>query len=133
MGKQIDSEMHTVEHILNQTMDRMFKCGRCFSAHIGKKKSKCDYRFDRPLSQPEVREIEYRVNAIIQRGLLVTEEWISFAEAKGKYSLKRLPADVDEKIRIVKIGDYDACSSSIICSKTFALVLSSFSRQTCRN
>jgi hypothetical protein len=29
--------MHSAEHILNQTMDRMFQCGRCFNAHIEKK------------------------------------------------------------------------------------------------
>ena len=35
--------MHTVEHILNQTMVRMFGCERSRNAHIERKKSKCDY------------------------------------------------------------------------------------------
>lgn len=38
------ARMHTAEHILNRTMQNMFGCGRCFSAHINPKKSKCDYR-----------------------------------------------------------------------------------------
>ena len=36
--------MHTTEHIINQTMIRLFGCGRSISAHIERKKSKLDYR-----------------------------------------------------------------------------------------
>jgi len=57
MKKEIDPKMHSAEHILNQTMVRMFSCGRCFRAHIEKKKSKCDYHFDRPLTEQEMRQI----------------------------------------------------------------------------
>ena len=53
MKKVLDPQMHTAEHILNQTMLRFFGCGRCFSAHIERKKSKCDYRFERPLTASE--------------------------------------------------------------------------------
>ena len=105
----MDPGMHSAEHILNQTMDRLFKCGRCFSAHIEKKKSKCDYRFHRPLTESEVRKIESQVNEIIRRRLPITEDWIPRTKAREKYNLERLPSDVDEKIRIVKIGNYDAC------------------------
>jgi len=42
MKKEFDPEMHSTEHIFNQIMNRMFDSGRCFSAHIEKKKSKCD-------------------------------------------------------------------------------------------
>ena len=41
--KLYNEPMHTCEHILNQTMVRMFGCGRSMNAHIEKKKSKCDY------------------------------------------------------------------------------------------
>ena len=34
--------MHTTEHIVNQTMIRLFGCGRAVSAHIERKKSKLD-------------------------------------------------------------------------------------------
>ena len=101
--------MHTAEHILNQTMARMFKCGRCFNAHIEKKKSKCDYRFDRPLSQKEIQEIQTRVNRIIAADLPVTEKYISKSEALDNYNTDKLPGDTGDTIRIVHIGDYDAC------------------------
>ena len=36
--------MHTAEHILNQTMVRMFGCERSRDAHIERKKSKINYQ-----------------------------------------------------------------------------------------
>jgi Ser-tRNA(Ala) deacylase AlaX len=101
--------MHTAEHILNQTMVRMFNRGRSFSSHIEKKKSKCDYRFDRNLTQDEVSEIERRVNEVIQSDLNVTETFLSREEASIAYNLNRLPTTAGETLRIVRVGDYDAC------------------------
>ena len=109
MKKRYDHRMHSAEHILNQTMDRMFSCGRCFSAHIEKKKSKCDYSFDRPLLESETREIEERVNDVINSDMKVTEEYLTRDEARKQYNLERLPAAAGDKIRIVKVGDYDTC------------------------
>ena len=109
MKKNIDPRMHSAEHILNQTMDRMFKCGRCFNAHIEKKKSKCDYRFNRPLSQKELQEIQTQVNRVIAENLPVTEKYISKSETLGNYNTDKLPSDTGDTIRIVQIGDYDAC------------------------
>ena len=63
--------MHSAEHILNQTMDRIFKCGRCFNAHIEKKKSKCDYHFNRPLTERELENIQTMVNQIVKSDLAV--------------------------------------------------------------
>ena len=66
MAKDYDPAMHTAEHILNQTMVRMFNKGRSFSNHIEKKKSKCDYHFDRMITAEETVEIELRVNDVIK-------------------------------------------------------------------
>ena len=109
MKKNIDPRMHSAEHILNQTMDRMFSCGRCFNAHIEKKKSKCDYHFKRPLSQKEIQEIQTRVNRIIAEDLPVAETFISKSEALANYNTDKLPGDIGDTIRIVQIGNYDAC------------------------
>ena len=109
MKKQYDPRMHSAEHILNQTMDRMFNCGRCFSAHIEKKKSKCDYRFNRALTPEEVEAIQTQVNAIIQEDLPVTESYITRAEAGQHYHMEKLPPDAGENIRIINMGQYDAC------------------------
>ncbi|MEW6671324.1 MAG: hypothetical protein AB1427_06445 [Thermodesulfobacteriota bacterium] len=109
MNKVYDPRMHSAEHILNQTMDRMFGCGRCFSAHIEKKKSKCDYRLHRELTADEIQEVETRVNAVIDRDLPITEEYMGKQKASESYNIERLPRDAGDAVRIVKIGDYDAC------------------------
>jgi misacylated tRNA(Ala) deacylase len=109
MKNYSDPRMHSAEHILNQTMVRSFDCGRSFSAHIEKKKSKCDYHFDRPLEDKEIRTIENQVNEVIGRDLPVSEEFLTRDEAAHLYSLEKLPESAGERIRIVKVGDYDAC------------------------
>ena len=111
-NKQYHPQMHSAEHILNQTMVRMFNCGRSFSNHIEKKKSKCDYHFKRDLTGAELEEIERRVNEVIQNDLKVVEEFISKDDAEKEYNLTKLPDEAGDTIRIIKIGDYDACPCS---------------------
>jgi len=107
--KSYDPQMHTAEHILNQTMVRMFGCERSFSSHIEKKKSKCDYHFDRPLNNLEELELVKQVNEVISSNLDVKEQFLTLAEASEKYNLSRLPDGSGNEVRIVKVGDYDAC------------------------
>jgi Ser-tRNA(Ala) deacylase AlaX len=109
MKKNYDPRMHSAEHILNQTMDRMYQCGRCFNAHIERKKSKCDYHFKKALKAAEVEEIQSRVNRIIQSDLQVSEGFISKSEVVRRFNTEKLPDDVGERIRIISIGDYDHC------------------------
>ena len=90
----------------------MFNKGRSFSNHIEKKKSKCDYHFDRNLTDEEINAINKKVNEVIQMDLSVTEEFLSRDEAIKNYKLSQLPEDAGDTIRIVKIGDYDACPCS---------------------
>lgn len=109
MGKEYDPRMHSAEHILNQTMVRMFNRGRSFSAHVEKKKSRCDYRFDRDLAAAEREELERRVNEVVASDLPVREEFLSREEAGRTYDLSRLPGEAGDSIRIIRIGGYDAC------------------------
>ena len=111
-NKQYHPQMHSAEHILNQTMVTMFGCERSFSNHIEKKKSKCDYHFERNLTENEIEEINLKVNNIIQRDLQVVEELIAREDANRKFNLTKLPDDSGNKIRIIKIGDYDTCPCS---------------------
>jgi len=111
-NKQYNPQMHSAEHILNQTMVRMFNCGRSYSNHIEKKKSKCDYHFDRNLTEEEINLINDKVNEIIQQDLNVIEEFYYKDEALQKFNLSRLSDDAGDKVRVIKIGDYDACPCS---------------------
>ena len=111
-NKQYHPQMHSAEHILNQTMVRMFGCERSFSNHIEKKKSKCDYHFSRDITQNEINELENKVNEIIQNNLDVVEEFYSKADAEKSFNLSNLPEEAGDTIRVIKIGDYDACPCS---------------------
>ncbi len=108
MAKSYAPRMHSAEHILNQAMVRKFDCERCFSAHVNKKKSKCDYLFNRALTDNEAKEVEAAVNKEISANLAVTEEMVSLEEANRNFNLTRLPGGA-ETVRIVHIGDYDSC------------------------
>jgi misacylated tRNA(Ala) deacylase len=110
MGKKdYDPAMHTAEHILNQTMDRMFACGRSFNAHIEKRKSKCDYRLPRTLTPEELAAVESAVNRVIAENLIVSERMVDRAEAEESYFTGKLPSEAGDRIRIVTVGGYDAC------------------------
>ena len=107
--KQMDPNMHSAEHLLNQAMARLFGSERCFSAHIERKKSKCDYRFDRLLTDEELRALEREVNGAVAADLPVSEAHVRIDEARRSYNLSRLPEDAGDRIRIVSMGDYDHC------------------------
>jgi misacylated tRNA(Ala) deacylase len=107
--KDYDSRMHTAEHILNSVMNKIFGCGRSFRSHIEKKKSKCDYHFDRSLTKAEIESVEAAVNEIILMDTAISEEFVSRAVAESNYFTGKLPPDAGDNIRIVKIGSYDAC------------------------
>lgn len=110
--KEYCAPMHTAEHLLNGTMDKMFQRGRAFSAHIEKKKSKCDYNFERDLSLQEIEQIEKKINEQITLDLPVKESFISREEAPGKFNLSRLPDEAGKNLRVISIGDYDHCLCS---------------------
>ncbi|SFW41710.1 Threonyl and Alanyl tRNA synthetase second additional domain-containing protein [Prevotellaceae bacterium HUN156] len=100
---------HTAEHLLNQTMIRMFDCGRSFNAHVERKKSKMSFHLAQKPSRQEEREIERRMNELIEDDLPVTFEFVTRDELPAEISLDRLPDDASETIRLVRIGDYDVC------------------------
>lgn len=101
--------MHTTEHIVNQTMVRLFGCGRAVSAHIEKKKSKLDFKLSQPPTEEQIQQIEICVNRVIQEHLPVTTQYITQAEARDRFDLGRLPQNASETVRVVKVGDYDEC------------------------
>lgn len=101
---------HSAEHLLNATMVKMFGCPRSRNAHVERKKSKCDYILDAEPSSEQVAEIEARVNEAISRNLDVTIEFMSREQAAEIVDLTKLPEDASQTLRIVRIGDYDACA-----------------------
>ena len=101
---------HSCEHLLNATMVKMFGCPRSRNAHIEKKKSKCDYMLDTEPTAEQVAQIEAKVNEEISRNQDVTIEFMDREQAAAIVDLSKLPEDTSQTLRIVRIGDYDACA-----------------------
>lgn len=100
---------HSAEHLLNGTMERIFHCGRAFSAHVERKKSKLDFHLPQPLTEEQIRDIEERINTVIQEDLPIWTETATQSEVSSRFNMERLPEDASETVRIVHIGDYDEC------------------------
>ena len=101
--------MHTAEHLVNGEIARRYGCGRAFSAHIERKKSKLDYHLDRALTPEEIKSLEDYVNGIVSEDVPVTEEFITQAAAMDRFDMSRLPEGASDTVRVVRIGDYDQC------------------------
>jgi misacylated tRNA(Ala) deacylase len=108
-AKDYNPAMHTAEHILNSVMDKTYHCGRSFNSHIEDKKSKCDYRVRRGLTEREIAAVERTVNEIIKLNLPVGEEFVGRREADEKYFTGKLPENAGETIRIITVGSFDTC------------------------
>ncbi len=102
--------MHSAEHILNQTMVRLFGCKRSISTHIERKKSKCDYFIDQEPTPEQIKEIETKVNDTINQNLPVSISFVDRGEVPEKVDLSKLPDEASNTVRIVSIGDYDVCA-----------------------
>ena len=112
---------HTAEHLLNQLMVRMFGCERSSNAHIERKKSKISYILDHKPDRKEEKEIEQRMNELIDEDMPMTYQNVTRSELEGiimdaepdspesRLSLERLPEDASDTIRLVRIGDFDVC------------------------
>lgn len=101
--------MHTAEHILNQTMVRMFGCSRSRVNHIERKKSKCNYALPTCPTEEQIRAVEAEVNRIIAADLPVTSRYVTRAEVPASIDLSKLPTDASDTLRLVYVGDYDVC------------------------
>ena len=108
-NKEEHRPSHTAEHLLNQTMVRMFGCERSKNAHIERKKSKINYNLDVCPTQEEIAEIERKMNELIASDMPVTYEFVTRDNIPNGVALDRLPEDASETLRLVRIGNYDIC------------------------
>ena len=108
-NKQEYPSMHTAEHLLNGEMARRYGCGRAFSSHIERKKSKLDYHLSVALTDEELKSLEEYINMVIEEDIKVTEEYISQSEAMERFDMSRLPEGASETVRVIHIGKYDQC------------------------
>ena len=100
---------HTAEHLLNQTMVRMFGCERSKNAHIERKKSKINFLLAECPTDGQVAEIESKINELIAADLPVEYGFVTRDNIPEGVKLDKLPEDASETLRLVRIGDYDVC------------------------
>lgn len=100
---------HTAEHLLNQTMVRMFGCERSKNAHIERKKSKINFDLATCPTADQIAAIEAKLNELIAADLQVTYEFVTRDTIPEGVKLDKLPEDASETLRLVRIGDYDVC------------------------
>ncbi|MDO4948745.1 MAG: hypothetical protein Q4E55_01035 [Bacteroidales bacterium] len=100
---------HTAEHLLNQTMVRMFGCGRSKDMHIERKKSKINYELNQCPTEEQVKAIERRMNELIAEDLPVSFQFVTRDNIPEGVMLDKLPENASDTLRIVRIGDYDVC------------------------
>lgn len=108
-NKQEYAPAHTAEHLLNQTMVRLFSCERSRNAHIERKKSKINWILPSCPTPEQIQEIEHRMNELILADLPVRFEFVDRDHIPAGVKLDKLPEDASEMLRMVWIGDYDVC------------------------
>ncbi|MCH5234256.1 MAG: hypothetical protein J1E16_03110 [Muribaculaceae bacterium] len=108
-NKQEYPPMHTAEHLLNGEIARRYGCGRAFSSHIERKKSKLDYHLPKALTDEEIKSLEEYLNSVVKADVEVIEEFLTKEEAMKNLDISRLPENASETVRVIKIGDYDVC------------------------
>ena len=88
-NKQEYPPAHTAEHLLNGLMDQTYHCGRAFSAHVERQKSKLDYHLDTPLSPQQIQALEDRINQIIAEDVEVWVEYAKQADVAQRFDMTR--------------------------------------------
>lgn len=102
--------MHTAEHILNQTMVRLFGCPRSTNAHIERKKSKVNYELAEAPTPEQIERIGQMVNDVIRADMPVTARMTPVNQLPESVSLSRLPDQQVREVRLVYVGNYDVCA-----------------------
>jgi len=109
-NKDEHAPSHTAEHLLNQTMIRMFGCERSRNAHIERRKSKMNFNLSTSPTAEQIAEIEKRMNQLITDNLPVCFEYVTRDNIPDGVVLDKLPNDASETLRLVRIGEYDICA-----------------------
>lgn len=108
-NKQEFAPAHTAEHLLNQTMIRMFGCERSRNMHIERKKSKINYILSECPTADQIADVERQMNELIKADLPVGFEFVTRDNIPDGVKLDKLPEDASETLCLVRIGDYDVC------------------------
>lgn len=115
-NSEIETRYHTATHILHTVLRNMFGVlVEQKGSNINTERMRFDFSFDRPLTQEEIEEVEYKVNEIIAQDLIVTRYDTSYDEAKNMGAIGLFKDKYSDKVSVYQIGSKDAPFSTEIC------------------
>lgn len=100
-------QQHTGQHILSQAFERVLGA-ETVSFHLGSEASTIDLSLVAPLARDAVARVEEAANAVVLANTPVTAREYD-RQALRRVALRRVP-EVEGPVRVVHIGDYDACA-----------------------
>jgi alanyl-tRNA synthetase len=75
-------------------------------SNITTERLRFDFSHPAPMTAEEIKRVEEIVNTQISRGLEVTMEVMTVAEARGKGAMALFSDRYDEKVKVYSIGDF---------------------------
>ena len=82
---------HTAEHLLNQTMIRLFGCDRSYNAHIERKKSKMSFHLKQKPSRQEEKQIDLaEVSAQTMSKRSYMKKWRNLTDEEADEELRQI-------------------------------------------
>ena len=96
---------HSAEHIISGIAHNLYNCNNV-GFHLGEDNVTMD--LDRPLTKDEIEKIEYLANEAVYKNMPVTAYYPKKEELENiSYRSK---GEIEEAVRLVKIGDIDCCA-----------------------
>ncbi|MFI3242148.1 MAG: alanine--tRNA ligase [Alphaproteobacteria bacterium] len=102
------TNLHTATHLLHKALRNKFgeTVGQKGS-NITVERLRFDFSFDRKVTREELDEIEAEVNDVINQGLEVSMEEMSFEQAQAKGAIGLFAHKYDENnVKVYSVGDY---------------------------
>jgi len=106
------TRLHTAAHLLDEAVRRVLGPDAMQrGSNITAERLRYDFAFDRKLTEEERKKIEDMVNEQIRRGLDVSYEEMSLADAKKSGAVGVFDDKYGEKVRVYRMGDfsYEIC------------------------
>lgn len=102
------TRLHTTTHLLNEALSRVLgdKVAQRGS-NITPERTRFDFRFDRKLTEEEIKKIEDLLNKTVKKGLEVKSEEISYKEAIASGAKGEFGHKYPEKVTVYTVLDKD--------------------------
>lgn len=112
-------QQHIGQHIISGCFEELFSINT-ISTDFGKDYSDVD--INKTITQDEIKKVEEMANKIVLNNMNIETLYLTNAELK-KLSLKKIHTKANEKIRLIKIGDFYSPCDEIHLTSTIQVQL----------